>query len=245
MVFIVLGMHKSGTTLISQILHHSGITMGEFDENISYDKGNQYEREETQILNKELLGCGDTYSIMVRNSLNDKLISEEDNNEIKRIVSNLNSKHEVWGFKDPRSCLTYRHWIKNIDNYKVIFVFRNPQELWKHYNTFGKTLKIHFLFERCWHAMQSWYVYNSEMLKLLAEMKKEDYVKIDYSYFMNDDSYFKSMEKLTGMTLEDRRNKKLYRSKSQKSMVYSLTVFALKLYKGMNIKKLHTRLTEV
>lgn len=48
MIFVVLGMHKSGTTLVSQILHHSGIPMGDgFDENVTYDGGNKYEREST------------------------------------------------------------------------------------------------------------------------------------------------------------------------------------------------------
>mgnify|MGYP001063669191 CR=1 FL=1 len=31
-VFVVLGMHKSGTTLVSQILHRSGIEMGDADD---------------------------------------------------------------------------------------------------------------------------------------------------------------------------------------------------------------------
>ena len=64
MIYIVLGMHKSGTTLLSQILHHSGISMGEnFNESVSYSQGNKYERETTQQINKEILGDPTAYSI--------------------------------------------------------------------------------------------------------------------------------------------------------------------------------------
>ena len=43
-IYVVLGMHKSGTTLISQILHHSGVNMGgaEIETSRSYDEGNKY-----------------------------------------------------------------------------------------------------------------------------------------------------------------------------------------------------------
>ena len=53
MIYIILGMHKSGTTLISQILHKSGINMGNFNEDVSYDQGNKYERPASQKINRE------------------------------------------------------------------------------------------------------------------------------------------------------------------------------------------------
>ena len=41
MVFVLLGMHKSGTTMIAQTLHHSGIDMGVENPNKLYDHGEQ------------------------------------------------------------------------------------------------------------------------------------------------------------------------------------------------------------
>ncbi len=46
MIYVIFGMHKSGTTLVAEMLHKSGINMGDFDESVSYDIGNQYERNE-------------------------------------------------------------------------------------------------------------------------------------------------------------------------------------------------------
>jgi hypothetical protein len=62
-ICVVLGMHKSGTTLVSEILHHSGIRMVENDSVESYDHGNHFEREDTNQFNKRLLGCGEASSI--------------------------------------------------------------------------------------------------------------------------------------------------------------------------------------
>ncbi len=55
MIYIVLGMHKSGTTLVAQTLHAAGINMGDFDESLTYDTNNKYERHDTQELNRDLL----------------------------------------------------------------------------------------------------------------------------------------------------------------------------------------------
>jgi len=71
MIYVILGMHKSGTTLISQILHKSGINMGEFNEDVSYDQGNQHERPAAQKINREILKCGDAHSLDVINSVHD------------------------------------------------------------------------------------------------------------------------------------------------------------------------------
>ena len=59
MLYVVLGMHKSGTTLLSQVLHHSGIDMGEIPDGVSYDKGNKYEDQESFHINMELIRAPD------------------------------------------------------------------------------------------------------------------------------------------------------------------------------------------
>ena len=55
MIFVILGMHKSGTTLVSQTLHASGINMGDFDSSLTYDTNNKFERHNTQELNRDML----------------------------------------------------------------------------------------------------------------------------------------------------------------------------------------------
>ena len=57
MIVCVLGMHKSGTTLVAETLHRSGIDMGVFDERLGYDDGNQFERHEAINRNRGLLSA--------------------------------------------------------------------------------------------------------------------------------------------------------------------------------------------
>jgi hypothetical protein len=61
MIYVVLGMHKSGTTLVSQLLHQSGISMGEdFGEGRDYDDAGgegKWERRESFLIDLEIVGC--------------------------------------------------------------------------------------------------------------------------------------------------------------------------------------------
>ncbi len=59
MIYIVLGCHKSGTTLIARTLHESGIAMvGDDDAQGDYDQSGFYERLRWVELNQHILGHG-------------------------------------------------------------------------------------------------------------------------------------------------------------------------------------------
>ncbi|MBW2425481.1 MAG: hypothetical protein JRG86_14615 [Deltaproteobacteria bacterium] len=50
----VLGMRKSGTTLVAETLTRARINMGEFREELDYETGNKYEPFDFRTLNREL-----------------------------------------------------------------------------------------------------------------------------------------------------------------------------------------------
>ena len=60
MIYVVLGCHKSGTTLVAEVLHRSGIAMleGEVEE-ADYDEGDFFERLDMVHVNQDILGHGD------------------------------------------------------------------------------------------------------------------------------------------------------------------------------------------
>ena len=133
MIYAVLGMHKSGTTVLAQTIHASGIDMGTFDESSTYDQGNHCEREKTQRLNKRLLACGNAHSLTVVQtvSLQDALPTLL--GEMAEAIRKIDEQHESWGFKDPRSCLTLEVWTEQLSEFKVIGIYRHPLEVWHHY----------------------------------------------------------------------------------------------------------------
>ena len=59
MIYVVLGMHKSGTSLAAEILHKSGISMVTTDQVGTYEDGAYYERQDCYQLNMAILGWSD------------------------------------------------------------------------------------------------------------------------------------------------------------------------------------------
>ncbi len=154
MQYVVLGMHKSGTTLIAKTLHQSGIPMGTFDESVSYDAGNQYEREEALIINNSILGSEGKQSLTIEPNNINRLETKA----IELLVSRLDKKYHIWGFKDPRTCLTYPFWKPYLCKPKVIVIFRDPRSVAYHYCKTG--IKDYFL------ALRRYLQYNREAYRI-------------------------------------------------------------------------------
>lgn len=221
MIYIVLGMHKSGTTLISQILHKSGINMGEFDESVRYDEGNQYERKECQNINNDMLHSHGKYCLDVVNDSAVGNYQKEKPHIIPRLLINLNKQYHDWGFKDPRTCLTYALWKKYLSEHKLIFVYRHPLEVWRHFDNFIPWYKIHTKIIVCWKAVAAWYIYNS---KIAEQIKKKEsiYTIIDYNEFMDFSETIRQLESFVGMHLMDCRQKEMYRTKQKSTLLFDV-----------------------
>lgn len=225
MVYIVLGMHKSGTTLVSKILHESGINMGYFNPDISYDEGNKYERMETLITNISLLNIKyKEPSIFISTALKSESgISKLLISYIQRLVKDLNIQFVDWGFKDPRTCLTYRIWEKYIPDHKLIIVVRSPLEITKHYSKRGEFINI----TRIWRTLNAWHLHNFQILNYLQTTKRE-FIIIDFSEFLTCSTSLHSLSEFTGRRLKDLRNKQLYRNKSKPNFIVNLLIFIQK-----------------
>lgn len=228
MVYIVLGMHKSGTTLISKILHESGINMGFFNSNVSYDDGNKYERMETLITNISLLNIkykepsiGISKTIINESGISKLLISY-----IQKLVGDLNSQFMAWGFKDPRTCLTYRIWEKQIPDHKMIIVVRSPLEIIEHYDKKEKLFYLRRMW-RIWKVLDAWYLHNFQILQCLKNTKN-GFIVIEYGEFINSQKLFKKLSEFVGLELKDLRNKQLYRSKYKSSSGINLLIIIQK-----------------
>lgn len=141
MIVPVLGMHRSGSSALAGLLHHSGVVMGQDDEFIP------------KPLPQNPKGFYENYSFR---QLNDRLLNQSPNNyRIKSWSTDIPEVHlsndvrvrareilvencersNTWGWKDPRTCLTSELWFSEIDSIgsltetKVLFVFRSPQSV--------------------------------------------------------------------------------------------------------------------
>ncbi|WP_139180758.1 sulfotransferase family protein [Virgibacillus salinus] len=126
---IVLGMHRSGTSTVSMILQKLGVHIG--DDLLGASPGNPYGHGEDMDflkLNREILSYSEgtwdfppTRNRLLKNKHNfDKKISQ--------LISEKR-KHEIWGWKEPRTCLLMPYYQSYLENPKYIIVDRDEQEV--------------------------------------------------------------------------------------------------------------------
>ncbi len=129
-VVIILGMHRSGTSLIAGILHHLGVDMGRHLLGRSWSNPlGHFENIEFLDLNERILKeAGGSWREPPRKEkileLNGKF-SEEIRNVIKK------NKNNVWGWKDPRTVLTIDLFINFLENPYFIVCNRNVMDIAK------------------------------------------------------------------------------------------------------------------
>jgi len=242
MIHVILGMHKSGTTLVAQMLHKSGINMGDFDESVSYDAGNKYERKEPLELNKEMLGCSYAdFSLDVFRPVEKMVVTTDLQSKILNLVNSLNNRYSDWGFKDPRSCLTYSIWRDLLPEHRLIFVYRPPWEVCQHYIKNVPFYRILFKYIRSWKAAKVWYSYNTELLRYI-ENTRNKYIMINFTEFMKKSEAIQELQHLIDIPLVDCRNSDLYRAIGVSGFSNSMISLMGSVSASDNPKKLYQRL---
>lgn len=240
MIYVILGMHKSGTTLVSQILHHSGINMGDnIDPQVGYNQGNQYERKSTQMLNKAILDATGIYSldITIPKTLR---ITEDQRTWMRKIIQDCNKRHASWGFKDPRTCLVYSLWASELSNHKIIVVYRSFEELWQHY--YPRSIRLFFFVPyKVWNSIRHWCEYNVRILYYLQNTEM-DFLVLDYQQLMTTQTELDRLQEFVGLKLEDRRRVDLYRNRPKRSFLVKMAVWLVYKQTGHHPEKILGRL---
>jgi len=129
----VLGMHRSGTSLVSGLLKTLGVDFGADSELIPPNQFNMkgfFEHIGLNGINVEILTKfgGDWYAppALLPGWEESERLADIRKRAVERIHSNF-AKSSLWGFKDPRSCLTFPFWKKLVkEPIKVVVVGRNP-----------------------------------------------------------------------------------------------------------------------
>ncbi len=231
MIYIVLGMHKSGTTVVSQMLHQSGINMGDFATNLSYDKGNTYERRETQMLNRQILHgylipplnyllkrpFRDAYDeagyrhnrdsvAFVRYRALRRSLEHNVPSSIQTLINQYEATYTDWGFKDPRTCLTYPAWQQQLPPHRIIVVYRHYYELLRRYQVSQHNMPLLF---RVFHG---WTLYNMVILRTLADTAVPT-ITLSYEKLMQGNEEFQRLKTFVNRTLVDTRDQTLYRNR--------------------------------
>jgi len=122
---IVNGMHRSGTSMVTNILQTLGVYIG--DELLLAHPSQPYghfEDVDFYELNMDILReAGGSW----RNPPTERRILAQSEKFSERIIATI-EKHrkKLWGWKDPRTCLTIPLYLPYLKDPRFILVYRDP-----------------------------------------------------------------------------------------------------------------------
>ncbi|MBS1533409.1 MAG: sulfotransferase [Bacteroidetes bacterium] len=203
-VLIVTGMHRSGTSLITNWLSHCGLQVGEclVGANESNKEGH-YEDVEFLRIHEEILSSNGypATGLIYHKPIQ---ISEYQLEKLKAVLEVKKRHFDQWGWKEPRTCLfldTYRYLIPDAkylvivrDHASVVNSllkrefdlvdkgYRNRSFLTRlKWNLFRKARKRSRYYRQfAPHFLQVWIDYNEQILRMLENLPPKDHLVINY-----------------------------------------------------------------
>lgn len=144
---LVLGCHRSGTSMVAGMLRKLGVFFGNDDELLGKNefnpKGHHEHFEVMGINDAFLLSFGsawgnpdhlpqDWYARSISNSEPKRIAALE---RMKKFIEMMNTRSDLWGFKDPRTCRLIPLWIEMLKranvNPVIVTVTRNKKDVAK------------------------------------------------------------------------------------------------------------------
>lgn len=224
-ILIVTGMHRSGTSVITQWLKKCGLHVG--DNLMGAGTGN----DDGHYEDLDFLRAHE--AILKAHRLSDKgytnpltQLTETQKDRLKDIVSYKNNFNLQWGWKDPRTCLfldAYRAFIpgafyfvvlrdyQSVVSSMIIRMFKHTENkyaarkglskfIWEHIKKkrrMGTLLKKH-----CQRYLKIWITYNEAILAHLQRLPANNYMVADCTWlYQNDKAVFEQLTREWGFTL--------------------------------------------
>ncbi len=196
---LVLGMHRSGTSLLANWLDRCGFDMG--DEMIGPGNGNtegHFEDLQFYKLHKKILKYNRTSYRMY----SDKDISYPEIAvlEAQSLYSEKKEK-DCWGWKDPRTCLMLDLWNQVLPTYKTIIIYRDYRQvvdsLFRRKQSASKSVVGQKLQDMKYSVfndqaanrfLQMWIVYNRRILDHLQQLDQNDFIVLSEAMLLKYDA---------------------------------------------------------
>lgn len=208
---MVVGMHRSGTSLISNWLYRCGLQLGEHM--LEAGNGNvegYFEDVEFLRMHEEILASNDfPANGYVYNKVID--ISVYQLEKLKSIIKVKNQLYRQWGWKEPRTCLfldLYRELLPNskylviVRDYAAVvysLLKRDFADYEQKYLRRKRLQRLFWLYLRRRKTARKFYKthaedylkvyieYNQHILNTLKELPSEDYMVVNYSLLEKSD----------------------------------------------------------
>jgi hypothetical protein len=165
---MIVGMHRSGTSLTSSILQKAGLFIG--DELMEAGEANKKGHFENIAFYNFQVKAFNSLSLDIDGwdlKAIDHLSEELDKEAFEVIRQN---DKEEWGWKEPRTTLFMKYWENKIPTINYLFVYRNPWDVADSLFRRGNDPKIMADPEL---AFKAWDFYNREIIEMYKKHKEE------------------------------------------------------------------------
>ncbi|MCY4581909.1 MAG: sulfotransferase [Chloroflexi bacterium] len=156
---IVLGMHRSGTSLVAGSLEAAGLYLGDVNHAATYNRKGNKENASIRDLNDRLLARADASWIAPPTGQVEW--SLEDEGCARFFVEPYLECRRPWGFKDPRCIWTVEGWLRIVPGARLVGVFRHPSLVVRSLGA-----RRGSLFVGREDALRLWCAYNAELFRL-------------------------------------------------------------------------------
>lgn len=131
----VLGMHRSGTSLVAGMLQALGVELGPAEHLMPATANNPrgyFENQHITDINDELLArLGGTWDVPPR--MSPEAFAQPGLADLRRTARKLLAQEfgasELWGWKDPRTCLVVPFWELLVPSPRFVLCLRNPADV--------------------------------------------------------------------------------------------------------------------
>lgn len=161
--FMILGMHRSGTSMLGGLLNKSAgyIAGGPLIRPANDNENGFFERIDIVLQNDEFMGrqhvdwSANVIHYDWEQALRDKESGAITFKEGNRGLPFLNDpKNAPWMQKDPRMCITLKTWLKLMNNEPaIVFTYRHPLEVAHSLNKRDESIRVET-------GLRLWIVYN-------------------------------------------------------------------------------------
>lgn len=198
---IILGMHRSGTSMMAQLCQCMGAYLGEENELIAAATDNPdgyFENIEISSIDNKLLQLSsrEWYSLEPLKLDSSSLQIKELTERLKVCIQKLFEKSDTIAIKDPRISILLPLWEKILKELAVeidyIWMFRNPLEV-------AASLRKRNGYTRK-HSLLLWVYYNLNIAKFL---EGKGYLAINYRDVLETSQVFEKLERLFNRELDD------------------------------------------
>lgn len=224
-VLIILGMHRSGTSLVAQWLHACGLHLGSrlIMDSVGNEKGHCEDLDFHDLHEAIFRSNRIPYGGLER--LSRLHICDRNRTALRRLIQKKNALNRAWGWKDPRTCLFVDAYEDFIDSATYVIVYRSAGEVvdsllrrrremiargyflrhvFEHLRyRFSNETYSSFVFEKWAHVYaRSWVQYNSRILAHIDRIEEHRFKVVHYSTLVHKQSEILSWLNEQGFALQ-------------------------------------------